>query len=77
MTGRQLGELLGLPPQSLMHHVVCYPDMRREKHRGVYVNEKYGVPKELVYHTGRGIAAAVEEVFTGVPDYICHFHFLH
>jgi hypothetical protein len=25
---------------------------------------------------GRGIIAAVEEVFAGVADFICHFHFL-
>jgi hypothetical protein len=37
LTGRQLGELLGLSPQSFMHHVGRYPGMRREKHQGVYV----------------------------------------
>jgi len=25
---------------------------------------------------GKGISTAVEEVFPGVPDFICHFHFL-
>jgi hypothetical protein len=25
---------------------------------------------------GVGILAAVQEVFPGVPDFICHFHFL-
>ena len=37
LTGGQLGELLGLSPQSFMHHVGRYPGMRREKHQGVYV----------------------------------------
>ncbi len=37
LTGGQLGELLGLSPQSFMHHVRRYAGMRREKHQGVYV----------------------------------------
>ena len=37
LTGGQLGERLGLSPQSFMHHVGRYPGMRREKHQGVYV----------------------------------------
>lgn len=40
------------------------------------VKEQYGEPKALVHDMGRGIAAGVEEVFPGVPDYICQFHFL-
>jgi len=40
------------------------------------IKEQYGEPKALVHDMGRGIIAAVEEVFKGVPDFICHFHFL-
>ncbi len=40
------------------------------------IKEQYGEPKALVHDMGRGIIAAVEEVFPGVPDFICHFHFL-
>jgi hypothetical protein len=36
----------------------------------------YGVPVALVHDMGAGILAAVQEVFEGVPDFICHFHFL-
>jgi hypothetical protein len=37
LTGRQLGELLGLSPQSFMHHVSHYSGIRRQKHEGVFV----------------------------------------
>jgi hypothetical protein len=40
------------------------------------IKEQYGEPKALVHDMGRGIIAAVKEVFKGVPDFICHFHFL-
>jgi hypothetical protein len=40
------------------------------------IKEQYGEPKALVHDMGRGIIAAVEEVFPGVADFICHFHFL-
>ena len=33
-------------------------------------------PKALVHDMGRGIITAVEEVFPGVADFICHFRFL-
>jgi len=36
-TGGQLGETLGLSPQSFMHHVGRYPGICREKHKGVFV----------------------------------------
>ena len=36
-SGKQLGELLGLLPQSFMHHCRNYPGIRREKHQGVYI----------------------------------------
>ena len=41
-----------------------------------HIKEQYGKPKALVHDMGRGIISAVEEVFPGVPDFICHFHFL-
>jgi len=37
LSGRQLGELLGLSPQSFMHHFSKCPGIRREKHAGVFV----------------------------------------
>jgi len=37
LTGRQLGELLGLSPQSFLHHFRNCPGILREKHDGVYV----------------------------------------
>jgi hypothetical protein len=40
------------------------------------IKEQYGKPKALVHDMGKGIVTAVEEVFPGVADFICHFHFL-
>ena len=40
------------------------------------IKKHYGEPKALVHDMGRGIITAVEEVFPGVADFICHFHFL-
>lgn len=40
------------------------------------IKEQYGNPIALVHDMGAGILAAVEEVFSGLPDFICHFHFL-
>jgi len=40
------------------------------------IKEQYGTPIALVHDMGKGILTAVEEVFSGVPDFICHFHFL-
>jgi len=37
---------------------------------------RYGKPVAVVHDMGRGILAAVQEVFAGIPDFICHFHFL-
>lgn len=37
LSGRQLGELLGLSPQSFLHHFRNCPGIRREKHDGVFV----------------------------------------
>ena len=40
------------------------------------IKERYGNPIALVHDMGVGIVAAVEDVFPGVADFICHFHFL-
>lgn len=36
----------------------------------------YGTPKACVHDMGVGICKAVAEVFPGILDFICHFHFL-
>ena len=36
----------------------------------------YGDPVALVHDMGIGILRAIEQVFPGIPDFICHFHFL-
>lgn len=36
----------------------------------------YGAPVALVHDMGSAILKAVRAVFPGIPDYICHFHFL-
>jgi hypothetical protein len=40
------------------------------------IKKQYGEPRALVHDMGKGIVTAVEEVFSGVADFICHFHFL-
>lgn len=40
------------------------------------IKSRYGVPIAVVHDMGSGILKAVQEVFAGVPDLICHFHFL-
>lgn len=40
------------------------------------IKKQYGDPIALVHDMGIGILMAVEEVFPGLPDFICHFHFL-
>jgi len=40
------------------------------------VKESYGIPTATVHDMGYGICKAIKEVFPGVPDFICHFHFL-
>jgi hypothetical protein len=40
------------------------------------IKKQYGDPVALVHDMGIGILMAVEEVFRGLPDFICHFHFL-
>jgi hypothetical protein len=40
------------------------------------IREQYGDPIALVHDMGKGILSAVKSVFKGIPDFICHFHFL-
>ena len=40
------------------------------------IKQQYGEPRALVHDMGLAICMAVQEVFPGVPDFICHFHFL-
>lgn len=40
------------------------------------IKEQYGSPLALVHDMGKGIVSATDEVFPGLPDFICHFHFL-
>jgi hypothetical protein len=40
------------------------------------VKKQYGIPTACVHDMGGGICRAVAEVFPGIRDYICHFHFL-
>jgi hypothetical protein len=40
------------------------------------IKNTFGMPLALVHDMGKGILKAVAEVFPGVPDFICHFHFL-
>lgn len=40
------------------------------------IKDTYGIPRACVHDMGYGICKAVKEVFPGVPDFICHFHFL-
>ncbi len=37
LSGRELGKILGLAPQSFVHHFRDVPGLRREKHGGVFV----------------------------------------
>jgi hypothetical protein len=40
------------------------------------IKARFGQPLATVHDMGVGIMASVKEVFPGVPDFICHFHFL-
>jgi hypothetical protein len=40
------------------------------------IDSAYGAPKACVHDMGTGICKALSEVFPGVADFICHFHFL-
>lgn len=37
LSGKQLGEILGLSPRSFLHHFRNYPGIHREKHDGVFI----------------------------------------
>ncbi|MDL1960301.1 MAG: transposase [Deltaproteobacteria bacterium] len=40
------------------------------------LQKDFGTPQACVHDMGKGICKAVSEVFPGIPDFICHFHFL-
>lgn len=40
------------------------------------IQAKYGTPLAIVSDMGKGLLAAIEDVFPDVPSLICHFHFL-
>ncbi len=40
------------------------------------IRQQYGDPIALVHDMGSGILSAVDAEFKGIPDFICHFHFL-
>lgn len=40
------------------------------------IKEAFGKPIALVHDMGAGILLAVAEVFPGILDFVCHFHFL-
>lgn len=40
------------------------------------IKQRFGTPIALVHDMGKGILKAVNTVFPGVADFICHFHFL-
>lgn len=40
------------------------------------IKRLFGEPIALVHDMGKGILRAVAKVFPGLPDFICHYHFL-
>lgn len=40
------------------------------------LRQNYGNPAACVHDMGTGICKAVAEIFPGIPDVVCHFHFL-
>lgn len=40
------------------------------------IKTSYGIPAACVHDMGTGICKAVSQVFPGIRDFICHFHFL-
>lgn len=40
------------------------------------MKEQYGNPLAVTSDMGRAFLSAISEVFPGIPNYICHFHFL-
>ena len=55
-----------LPAEDEQHIVIFLERMKKN----------FGIPLALVHDMGSGILKAVSNVFPGVPDFICHFHFL-
>ena len=55
-----------LPAEDAAHIVPFLDNIKRD----------FGLPLALVHDMGPGIRNAVATVFSGVPDFICHFHFL-
>lgn len=55
LSGKQLGDILGLSPQSFLHHFRDCPGIRREKHDGVFVyfsdNEEVGEKQVHLRHS--------------------------
>jgi hypothetical protein len=40
------------------------------------IKELYGSPLAVTSDMGRAFLSAILKVFPGIPNYICHFHFL-
>lgn len=40
------------------------------------IKEQYGDPLAVTSDMGRAFLSAIADVFPGIPNYICHFHFL-
>jgi len=40
------------------------------------IKHAFGIPRAVVRDMSAAITSAIQEVFPGVPDYICHYHFL-
>ncbi len=40
------------------------------------IKESFGPPLAMVHDMGKGILKALEKVFKGIADFICHYHFL-
>jgi len=65
MSGKQLGEMLGISPQSFLHHFRKCPGIRREKHHGVYV---YFADDTMVYKKQLQKRRAVDLKSTDLTD---------
>ena len=66
---------------AVMEIVLGNVKLPSEKAQGIvpflrHLQECFGPPLALVHDMSKGILAAIAEVFPGVPDFICHFHFL-
>jgi hypothetical protein len=62
----------------LVLHNIKIPSEKKDRLISFFrqVKKLYGVPIALVHDMGKAILAAIAVVFSGVPDFICHFHFL-